>query len=354
MIGTWYVPSWTGDFRLEGDEDVAKSVLTVTDPTDEEWVRLNRFLATARSKGWIETAEGVVRRGETRLVVGASVHMAGRELASELEPRKGVLTVVASEGGAITGVVDGTQLPDPKVDLPPEPGDESLGFRAARLGKTPSVLTEIKDGEHDEYIGDFIEAERKGKSRSTVISALEERFKLVHPDADVPGAPKPESAVTVRRPTLCCPTPIDGAEVRASQVLQAFCDPTQWSHWLEHGWLVAYGKYTGHAYRVCHRHTPLAKRQGKITMDLDDGVIVHCYDWSVPPPEEVLAIKLILEHREDWLRNSSTLWDAPLARHIFRNPLGDQVLDGTKDAALVSTVGSGVLGGVIGGLLGGL
>ena len=34
--------------------------------------------------------------------------------------------------------------------------------------------------------------------------------------------------------------------------------------------------------------------------------MLHFHDNSVPPEEEVLAAKLILEHREPWLRNEAT------------------------------------------------
>ena len=358
MIRTWYIPSWTGDFRLDGKEENT-SLLTVTDPTEEEWARLKAFLVTARSKNWIDGAEGVVRRGTTELLVGASTHAAGCVLASELAPRRGVLTAVASEGGQITGIVDGTRLPDPESTPSSKSSEPEIDERATRLaieGITPAILTQIRDGEHDDYIGAFLRAEKAGKNRKSVLGRVEKRMKVLGLELPVPVEPsavKGESAVTVRRPTLCCPTPIDGAEIRASQVLEAFCSPVQWAHWMEHGWIVAYGKYTGHAYRICHRHTPLAKKQGKITMDLDDQAIVHCYDWSVPPPEEVLAIKLILEHREDWLRNSSTLWDSHWARNVFHNPLGHEVLDGTKDAAIVAGVGGGLMGHFFGKLLGG-
>ncbi len=69
--------------------------------------------------------------------------------------------------------------------------------------------------------------------------------------------------------------------------------------------------------------------------DLDDRFVVHFHDWRVPPEEEVLAAKLILEHREDWLRNEATcllLQGSERAKMVFKNPFGDG-LDGTADAS---------------------
>ena len=45
----------------------------------------------------------------------------------------------------------------------------------------------------------------------------------------------------------------------------------------------------------------------KICYDIDDRCVLHFHDWTVPPEEEVLATKLILEHREAWLRNEATV-----------------------------------------------
>lgn len=151
-----------------------------------------------------------------------------------------------------------------------------------------------------------------------------------------------EKAATVKRPTLCCPEPVSGPDIRASEVLQAFCTAKQWADWLKHGFVIAYGRLTGHPYRICHRHTDLAIRQTKICWDLNDNNIVHAYDWSVPPAEEVLSLKLVLEHAEHWIRNASGYlsYGAKNADR-FNNPFRgrDQWADGTEDAAFVSALG---------------
>lgn len=156
---------------------------------------------------------------------------------------------------------------------------------------------------------------------------------LVKVDAD--------KAVTVRRPTLCCPHPVSGPDERASQVLAAFCTPSQLKEWLEHGCLHCHGNLSGHRYRIAHRHSELAREQGKITWDETSGSVMHCYDWSVPPAEEVLAVKLVLEHREHWIRNRSGIFFGGGRR--YHNPFmsnGAQHLDGVMDTAIVTTIGS--------------
>ncbi len=79
---------------------------------------------------------------------------------------------------------------------------------------------------------------------------------------------------------------------------------------------------------------------GRICYDLDARAVVHFHDMSVPPEEEVLAAKLVLEHREPWLRNEATLFGSGTMK--FKNPFGGAG-DGTWDSALTSRLGSAVL-----------
>jgi len=155
----------------------------------------------------------------------------------------------------------------------------------------------------------------------------------------LPPEKQPVAAVTVRRPTLCCPTPIPGPDARASDVLCAFSTEDQWRDWVLDGRLVCRGNLTGHRYEILHRHHPLARKRGKITFDLEDQHIVHCYDWSVPPAEEVLEVKLILEHRENWIRNRSGYF-GPNPRFINPFvPMNRQFTDGVLDTSLIGTLG---------------
>lgn len=209
----------------------------------------------------------------------------------------------------------------------PVPVAESGKLLLARRAPRKGILTAVKSvkGELEIVLGD---------NADKLTEATEKE------DAD--------EAVTTRRPTLCCPTPVSGPERRASEVLRAFCTPEQWESWLENGYLHCYGGLSGHKYRICNRHSELARRQGKITWDLDDDGIVHAYDWSLPPAEETLAMKLALEHAEHWIRNRSGVLRPGELK--FTNPFvseADQGLDGTQDAAFVSGVG-GVLQGIKG------
>jgi len=180
--------------------------------------------------------------------------------------------------------------------------------------------------------------------RLTVVRSVEGSVQSEH---DPEGADKAlsaenaEEAVTVRRPTLCCPYPVEGPDVRASEVLQAFCTPAQWKEWEADGMLHCRGGRSGHKYRIAHRHSLQARRQGKIAWDETDGIVMHCYDWSVPPQEEVLAVKLTLENREAWIRNRSGVLG--LAQNVYENPFRmpgyDQSMDGVTDTAIVTALG---------------
>lgn len=170
----------------------------------------------------------------------------------------------------------------------------------------------------------------------TSTEKLEEATELVK-------APAAEEAVTVRRPTPCCPAPEVAAEIRASAVLRAFCTPSQWANWIRDGFLVCTGRYTGHRYRLAHRNSPLAQRQGRICADITDGAVLHFHDSLLPPPEEVLAAKLILEHRENWLRHPSTCL-SPRFTQVFANPLGPQATDGVADAKMLQAIGGWSVG----------
>ena len=209
----------------------------------------------------------------------------------------------------------------------PVPVAESGKLLLARRAPRKGILTAVKSsaGELEIVLGDDADKLTDATTKE---------------DAD--------EAVTTRRPTLCCPTPVSGPERRASEVLRAFSTPEQWASWIEHGFLLCTGGLSGHRYRVCNRHSELARRQGKITWDLDDDGIVHAYDWSLPPAEEVLAMKLTLEHAEHWVRNHSGVLRR--GELLFYNPFvseNDQYLDGTQDAAFVSGV-AGALQGIKG------
>jgi hypothetical protein len=153
---------------------------------------------------------------------------------------------------------------------------------------------------------------------------------------------KPEAvaAVTVNRPTRCCPTPVEGPMVRSSRVLKTFCTAKQWADWQEKGWVIAIGHRSGHAYRICHRHHPAARAQRKIVWDLTEGKVIHCWNWSVPPAEEVLAAMLFVQNREEQIRNRSTALGC--RSFVFDDPTGHGGSDGIWDAAQFRGMGAAV------------
>jgi len=159
--------------------------------------------------------------------------------------------------------------------------------------------------------------------------------------------PEAETAVTAKRPTKCCPHPIEGPLVRSSKVLRKFCTPRQWSDWCEKGWLIAYGHLSGHAYRIVHRHHPAAAVQGKICWDLDDSQVLHAHDNSVPPAEEVLTFKLILENIEPWLRCRATGFGPKRWKPAsigFVDPSDTGFLEGTWDAGMIAGLSDALQG----------
>ncbi len=146
------------------------------------------------------------------------------------------------------------------------------------------------------------------------------------------ASPKATEAATVRRPTLCCPHATTGPDLRASKVLRSFCTNEQWRSWLNLGYLYCNGNLSGRRYLVAHRHHPIAIQNKYILFDCDGDHVVHCWDWSVPPPEEVLAVKLAVEHAEEWIRNSSSVFGVIHDNEdIYHNPFmsdSTQTLDG--------------------------
>lgn len=151
-----------------------------------------------------------------------------------------------------------------------------------------------------------------------------------------------KAAATVKRPTPCCPQCHPGAIAPASEVLLTFLDEQQHEDWAKNRSIVVRGGLSDHEYLLAHRHSRTAQQIGRICFDLDDRAVVHFHDNTVPPEEEVLAAKLILEHAEPWLRNEATLWDSYNAELVYKNPFGDGN-DGVADAALAMSVGMNAL-----------
>lgn len=258
----WFVPSWSGDFRLEAAGD-GKSVLTVERPTLQERKLLGLFLAHAFDAGWI-AEPAVAGDGTSTFDLTIGVDVAGPALVDRVQPKDRTLTAVRFQDGHL----------------------------------------EVAE--------------------SSDLKALARRAK----EKEAPAA------VSVKRPTPSCPECVPGAVGPASEVLLTFLDEEQHRDWARYRALTVMGAATGHTYMIAHRHSPIARRIGRIAFDVSDRAIMHFFDWTVPPEEEVLAAMLILESREHWLRNEAT----KMSGHRFKNPFGDK-WEGFDESLLLGVAG---------------
>lgn len=272
-----YIPSWNGDFRLE-DDGKGGSKLIVHAPTPRELEILGEFMRKADAKGWVTDSDrdADLRGDKSEVAIGAPLSKASKILIKLAQPVKQTLTAVSFSDGKLS-VIEGA------------------------------------DDAATEKIADAVEA----------ASATED--------------PKqPAKAASVKRHTPCCPDCEVGSVAPASEVLLAFLNEDEHESWARDRAIVVTGGLTGHRYILAHRQSAIAAYNTKMCFDLDDGEILHFHDNSVPPEEEVLAAKLILEHREPWLRNEATLFGSRNMR--FKNPFGGG--DGVEASVFVSKVGS--------------
>ena len=132
---------------------------------------------------------------------------------------------------------------------------------------------------------------------------------------------------TVKRPTLSCPECLGKSESdrAACDVLWEFLSESQRKEWLDRRAITVFGGLTGYCYRVCSRDTEMARRTGRITFDLTNRTVIHNYGYDRPPEEDVLTVKLLLEHRENWLRVYGEV-DHVRDSLVFHNPM--QLSDG--------------------------
>jgi hypothetical protein len=274
-----YLPSWNGDMRLTAKDD-HEALLVLTEPTPQERMIVGDFLRHATKEKWWDgkpPAKGKPYTGrELEIVVQATLAKASKALITFSRPKDRTLTAVKFSSGKLE-VIEGA---------------------------TATALAAIED---------------------TVSKAKAEETKEIE-----------AKAASVKRPTPCCPQCMPGAIGPASEVLLSFLTPEQHEQWSRERAILVEGNLSGHRYLVAHRNSKTAQKVGRICFDLDDSKVVHFHDWSVPPEEEVLAAKLIMEHAEPWLRNEATVFGG--GTDIYKNPFGD-VMDGTESAAFASTIG---------------
>jgi len=278
----WYFPAWNGDHRLVAvDTSIYRDaspdkacVLEISDPTAGETELLERFLAEAVKKRWTDVAK----------VKLESVDEGGSASRARQEQKILLAAPLAEAGASLVGIL--------------KPKDRTI------------TAVSYENGE-------LVVGEKATPTKT-------------------PEKGEPRAAASVARPTPCCPQCEVGATDRASECLLAFLSEEEHESWARHRRIVVTGGLSGHRYVLAHRRSPTAARIGRMCFDLDDERVVHFHDNSVPAEEEVLAAKLILEHREPWLRNEATVLGD--GTDVFKNPFGD-VLDGVADASLTRLVG---------------
>ncbi len=274
----FYIPSWNGDFRLE-DDGKGGTRLVVHEPTPHEQKIIGEFLRLTSAKGWIPSSVAESRFGPNDLgdvAISAPLAKVSKILIKLTRPKKQTLTAVSFSDGKLS----------------------------------------VVEGADD--------------------AAIEKIAEVVEKATATEDPAQPAKGASVRRPTPCCPVCEVGAVTPASEVLLSFLNEAEHETWKRERAIVVTGGLTGHRYLLAHRRSAIAAHNTKMCFDLDDGEILHFHDNSVPPEEEVLAAKLILEHREPWLRNEATLLGGSNMK--FKNPFGD-LSDGTESAALMSAIG---------------
>ena len=284
----WFIPNWSGDYRLLSKN--GNCVLEVVDPTEHEKLVVEKFLTTANKNGWLGEEFGLplgYRAGKkTVFKLNVAMAKAGPVLVKLTKPVDRTITAVKFANGKLE-VID--------------------------QAKSKVIEAAVKKAETDE--------------------------------AKTPD--KKAAAASVSRPTTCCPDCVPGSVERASDALLSFLTDEQHEQWARTRSIVVEGNLTGHRYVLAHRHSPRAIEQKKICYDMEDRFVVHFHKNDVPPEEEVLAAKLVLEHREHWLRNQATCFMD--GNDIFDNPFGD-FFDGVADGRTIVAVGSGIKNGIMGGL----
>jgi hypothetical protein len=306
----WYIPSWHGDLRLVPyAENPRQTLMVIERPTPDEQKTINALGAEFAKRGWVDnwtkftTKNGLFSAKRWEFVINAPLVDLGPVVASIVKPGPAVLTAITFENGlCVTSSGGPAELAALAKSV----------YRESAAESAPDVVGELKP---------VVEV---------VVDKKQEKKEL---------AIEPKAAATVSRPTPCCPQCMVGAVEPATEVLLSFLDPEQHASWARDRTITVEGGLTGNSYLLAHRNSKTAAKIGRICYDLDDQCVVHFHDLTVPPEEEVLAAKLILEHREPWLRNEATMLGLRGDRGIvFKNPFGD-LQDGAADSAFMEDIG---------------
>lgn len=329
-MSTWYFPSWNGDVRIASHpDDDQKTLITIIEPTVDELRVLGSLAKLFGEKGWLKNRKTIWnprgKKDRQDTVIHAPILEIGLYMLAHLKPGFATLTALKLESGEVKAKATGEE-----------------GFMAwlnNLFGGTEEKVTSTKE------LADALEnaesdvEEKTSPHRRAHVAEEEKKPEKVDKAESKPKKPeKVDKAASVKRPTPSCPQCLPGSVEPANEVLQAFLDQEQHELWAKERAIVVRGGITGHRYLVSHRHGRHAAKAGKICFDLDDCGVLHFHDNSVPPEEEVLAAKLVLEHEEPWLRNEATCLSGNFD-FVFKNPFGG-FQDGVADSILTGEAGT--------------
>ena len=275
----WYLPSFHGDIQLEktGAMETQLRVFELTD-TEEKALAILRRRATKMpfsGKPWADEKEflpasSAMYRTKSGLVITlrAPIEDVEKVLSKALNVQKRkLLSVVKFSDGSMEKIVRRDEDP-PKMGI----GGGPAPYRENDAAKDEKDDEEVIEGELlPDYAKDKANKDRKEREA--------------------------KAAATVKKPAVGCPMPdFPEADIRASRVLEAFLNDAQIADYRKYGAFMSVGRDTGHRYIVANRETPqaLKKCQGRQLFDVEENRPLCVHDWSVPPPEEMLAIHLCL------------------------------------------------------------
>lgn len=344
----WFFPSWNGDVRIEtSEDDPGSTIITIIEPTVEELRVLNACAELFKGKGWLKGRKTIWNprgnRDFQKTTVHAPLAEIGLYMIAHLKPGVTALTAVKLSDGTVTakGSAERGFLSWLNGFFESADGDKEFGTTGSLAGILESAAD--VDSESAQLIAQRMwerSEEKRREERGDPKPTKEDsphRKESEEPKA-IEKKPEVEKAVTVRRPTPSCPRCLPGSVKAADEVLQPFLDEEQHEMWAKERAIEVTGHLSGHRYIVSHRNGRHAQRAGKICFDQDDCGVLHFHDNTVPPEEEVLATKLMLEHRENWLRHEASCLGGDFD-WVFKNPFGNG-MDGVKDSVFAGEIGN--------------
>jgi hypothetical protein len=139
----------------------------------------------------------------------------------------------------------------------------------------------------------FIKAFKADKPVIHAVKVADGKLEIVEDFEKLEGI-----GVTTEKPPRGCPLPsLVEREKRAERVLREFLSAKQWQDFTRFLAFVCTGNRTGNKYLVVSRWNPLCSKIGLLSR-LDGGERYCRSLESVPPAEEMLAVKICVENLE--------------------------------------------------------